>query len=277
MARFVHWTDLHTEFAPFDSPPPPPEGVDAILIGGDTGVGVASADVLERVWDAYRVPVLCVVGNHEYYGQEVGRFEHAFAARVAGLQAKGKDVRWLQGDAVVVAGVRVIGATLWTDMELLGETGWVHALRGMNDYRRIAVAEDRPLDPDAIAPRPPLRALQVADTVAWHRRDWAKVEAHLATPHDGPTVVLTHHLPSPLCIAPRYRGDGLNAAFASDKTTAIMDSQVDWWFYGHSHGPVEFDLPRADGGVCRMRSNCRGYPQEWAHTGFDPRLVHTVA
>jgi Calcineurin-like phosphoesterase len=276
MARLVHWTDLHGEFAPFTIPAFPKEGVDAVLVGGDTDVGMRALETIEAIWDAWRVPVLFVLGNHEYYGHEVHALHAKIGARVEAAQRLGKDITWLRGDARVVAGVRVVGATLWTDMGLIQEQADILRIGlGMNDYRRIGIVDAQPLDPDAVV-LPKARYLEVADTVAWHHREWAAIEGLLAQPHLGPTVVLTHHLPSPLCIAPRFRGDRLNPAFASDKTAAIQASCVDWWFYGHSHGPIEHDLPRADGGVCRLRSNCRGYPTEWERTQFDPHRVFTV-
>lgn len=276
MPRFVHWTDLHGEFAPFDIPPRPKKAVDAVLIGGDTHVGMRSLDTIEAIWDAWKVPVLFVLGNHEYYGHEATGLERAIAARVLAMRDAGKDITWLRGEAAEVAGVRVIGATLWTDMALIQDPeDLVRIGLGMNDYRRIGILDPLPLDADELVV-PKARYLQIADTVAWHQAEWDAVTRLLATPYAGTTVVLTHHLPTPLCIAPKFQGDRLNPAFASDKTQAIRDSCADWWFYGHSHGPIEFDLDRTDGGVCRMRSNCRGYPKEWAHTQFDPKRIFTI-
>lgn len=276
MARFLYLTDLHTEHAPFDVVYTP--GVDAVLIGGDTGVGLQAVSVLESIWDAYRVPVLFVLGNHEYYGQEVTAFERDLQRRLDTLHTNGVDIRWLQGDAHTIAGTRVVGATLWTDMEVLGDGGVMAirmAERGMNDYRRIYLAPPSPFATEELSWERP-RLLRAHDTIGWHHAQKAALFAHLNAPFAGPTIALTHHLPSERCIAPMYQGDGLNPAFASNLTDAIIDSHTDWWLYGHSHGPVEWDLDRADGGVCKMRTNCRGYPQEWARTGFDPaRIIDT--
>ncbi|MBS0613290.1 MAG: hypothetical protein JSS24_08985 [Proteobacteria bacterium] len=43
------------------------------------------------------------------------------------------------------------------------------------------------------------------------QRRW--LEARLAEPFAGPTVVLTHHLPHPRSVHPRYDGDAMNPAF----------------------------------------------------------------
>lgn len=279
MARLLHLTDLHTEFAPFDIPPfVSGAALDGVLIGGDTGVGMQALSVIESIWDAYRIPVLFVLGNHEYYGQEVHAFETELGRRLAMLQRNGADIHWLQGTHHTIAGTRIVGATLWTDMQILGDGGANArrmAERGMNDYRRIQITDAGPMDIDVVGWARP-RALTTADTMAWHDAHKRAIFDTLATPFSGPTVVLTHHLPSKQCIAPRFQGDGLNPAFASEMTDDIRDSRADWWLYGHSHGPVEWDLERSDGGLCRMRTNCRGYPSEWDHTGFDPlRIIDT--
>lgn len=274
MARFLYWTDLHTEFAPFIPPAPDAVGpIDAVLLGGDTAVGMMLAVQLETIARTYQVPVLFVLGNHEYYGQEVHAFHRELHHRLDELRRDGLDIRWLNGDAHTIAGTRVVGATLWTDMAIHGPNTISKARRiaegSMNDYRRITITETGPADLDIVGWTKP-RALTTADTMRWHDGEKTAILSHLDTPFNGPTLVLTHHLPSPWCIAGRYRGDGLNAAFASDLDADIASRQVDWWLYGHSHGPVTFDLPRTDGGVCQMRSNCRGYPKEWVFTGFNP-------
>ena len=52
---------------------------------------------------------------------------------------------------------------------------------------------------------------------------------------EGKKVVVTHHLPSPLCNAPEFMGSILNDAFCVDKTDFIEKSDINCWIYGHSH------------------------------------------
>jgi hypothetical protein len=42
-----------------------------------------------------------------------------------------------------------------------------------------------------------------------------------------------------MCVAPQYRGDILNSAFASEQATWIAGCGADYWIYGHSHGNVD--------------------------------------
>src|SRR5690606_30913962 len=60
-------------------------------------------------------PVLYVPGNHEFYG---GSIPHVAAELAEQAQAHG--IRLLDQQAVVIDGVRFLGATLWTDFELFG-------------------------------------------------------------------------------------------------------------------------------------------------------------
>jgi len=52
---------------------------------------------------------------------------------------------------------------------------------------------------------------------------------------DGKKVVITHHLPSPACNVKEFKGSVLEEAFCVDKTDLIMDNEIDFWIYGHSH------------------------------------------
>ena len=81
-----------------------------------------------------------------------------------------------------------------------------------------------------------------------------------------PTVVVTHHLPHALSIPERYKGDLLNAAYASDLTDTIRLGPPTLWVHGHAHECCGYR-------VCGTRVICnpRGYGNE--NKAFDPALV----
>jgi len=58
-------------------------------------------------------PVTYLLGNHEYYD---GRLDTTLAE--ARREAEGSNVHLLDGDELVIDGVRFLGATLWTGFEL---------------------------------------------------------------------------------------------------------------------------------------------------------------
>ena len=96
----------------------------------------------------------------------------------------------------------------------------------------------------------------------------------------GVTVVVTHHGPNPLSIAPRFVGNALNAGFVSDLTPLMAG--VDLWLHGHVHDSFDYRV-----GGCRVVANPAGYvlngTVEESHAWFelengefDPMLVLEV-
>jgi 3',5'-cyclic AMP phosphodiesterase CpdA len=103
-------SDLHLEFQDWRPPKAP---ADVIVLAGDIHAGIDG--ILWGRTHFPESPVIYVPGNHEFYGREMQatltELRHA---------AKTHRVHMLDGDAVVVEGVRILGATLWTDFALYG-------------------------------------------------------------------------------------------------------------------------------------------------------------
>lgn len=143
-------SDLHLEFAPFE---PPGVDADAVVVAGDLHPGLAGVRWAAARWPDR--PVVLVPGNHEFYGHAcpglVGKLE-AEAARL------GTHLHVLSDRALVLHGVRFLGATLWTDFALLGDParGMAAAQEQMSDFRRIRV------EPGYGRARP-------QDTLMWHQ------------------------------------------------------------------------------------------------------------
>lgn len=68
-------------------------------------------------------------------------------------------------------------------------------------------------------------------------------------------IVVTHHLPSDLCIPEEFKGNSLNSAFATNLSSFIEKSNVDYWIYGHSHRNV----PLRKIGKTKLVTNQLGY------------------
>jgi Icc-related predicted phosphoesterase len=78
---------------------------------------------------------------------------------------------------------------------------------------------------------------------------------------DADTVVVTHHAPSARSVNPKYEGDYLNPAFASEILGADgVDAPL--WIHGHMHDAVDYTV-----GKTRVVCNPRGYPGEVYRTG----------
>jgi predicted phosphohydrolase len=98
------------------------------------------------------------------------------------------------------------------------------------------------------------RKLTPADTVALHRADLAWLEAALATPFAGETIVVTHHAPIP----PSPARD-MDAAYGSDLTAITSRHKPKAWLFGHIHREQTARIGRTD-----VRNVSLGYPSEWA-------------
>ncbi|WP_131798369.1 hypothetical protein [Devosia elaeis] len=164
------------------------------------------------------------------------------------------------GQSIVIGGVRFVGATLWTDFgladDLYASESW--AAQHMPEYASVWKWDGS----DTIWP---------ADTSAAHQRHRAAIEAVLLQPHDGPTVVVTHHAPSRRSLAGIV--DIPDAAFASDLEPMIMRHQPSLWVHGHVHQHCDYRL-----GNTRIIANPRGYQgDDWGeNSGFVEDLVVEV-
>lgn len=278
MARFIFWSDLHCDCEPFEIPVPAgqtgalpgaPEAdeIDAILVAGDIDTKGKHLDWLGAIWEIWRRPVLAVAGNHEPYGAK--RFQKHLAQeleRLGELRAHGVDVDVMRKAVRVIGDTRIIGATLWTDMNLYPEmAGYAHISikDAMNDYRHVKWFDAKP----GI-----YRKMIPADTLAMHREEFSFIMDELAKPFGGRTIVMTHHLPVIQALNERRQASRsvISGAYASDLWPQIGNMKLDAWIHGHSHDAQEVCLEGAQGPVAIL-SNIRGYP--WEKTRYEPLRV----
>jgi predicted phosphodiesterase len=108
------FSDLHCDVMPV-KPIRIAEGVEAVIVAGDTCErAVRAFEQLRRIVPI-EIPVVMVLGNHEYYrGFVFDELPHARA------QAGRFHIHFLENDTIVLGGVRFVGATLWTDYRIFG-------------------------------------------------------------------------------------------------------------------------------------------------------------
>ncbi len=265
-------SDLHLEFSDFEVP----AGIDfdvALLAGDIVSPGSKTVDWVRRS-NALRGAraVLHVAGNHEFYDTTL----QDELARLCGRRDDAQPpLHCLHCDRSVIDGVRFLGCTLWTDFALRIDTPagpcsdvarGMQASRGaMVDYRTIdfrdaASAQWRKLTPE--------------DTAVLHQQQRTWLEAALAEPFDGPTVVITHHGPHRHSLAPRFADDWVSTAFINELPAHFFAVPV-LWVHGHTHASFDYRV-----GNCRVVCNPRGY-QAAGRAGpenraFDPGLVVVI-
>jgi predicted phosphodiesterase len=237
-------SDLHTEFSDFD---PPETDADVVVLAGDIGVGPGGIEWAADHWPDR--PVIYVPGNHEYYGHDIVRAGALY-------KAAPDNIHVLSNNVLELDGVRFLGTTLWTDFRFYGEgEAW------------FARQKAKALLEDFTSIRNGNRLFTPEDSVELHRASVAWLASELEKEFDGPAVVVTHHLPTALSIASRYKNDALNPAFASRLERLIEKYQPDLWIHGHTHVPCDYAIRGA-----RVVCNPRGYPSE-SQEGFSPGRI----
>lgn len=235
-------SDLHLEFAPFNIPD---TGADLLILAGDTAPGKKGIKWLQSL--ELNIPVIYVLGNHEYY-----RFAHPKLIHDLKTMAEGSNIYVLENDVFELDGIKFLGCTLWTDFNLYGQqpSAEISAQFGMNDFRLIRKSPRY----GKFTPRDARIAFSIS--ISW-------LEDQLIE-NNLPTVVITHHAPSEKSIPDQYHNSELNPAFASNLENFIMKYKPAMWVHGHIHGLRDYKINGT-----RVICNARGYPQE-PDMGFDP-------
>jgi Icc-related predicted phosphoesterase len=251
--RLQIFSDLHADVA---QPRPITVAPDiaAVIVAGDVCQGAENGFARLRQIVPMQLPIVMVMGNHEYYGRHFAS-DLAAARQAAPLYG----VHLLENNVITLGGVRFIGCSLWTDYALFGDVARAMqaAAHGLNDHRRITWGKQ------------PWRRFRPQEACRLHQQSREFIETTLAAPFDGATVVVTHHAPHPGSIHSRYKSDLLTAAYVSDLTEVMEAGRPDLWVHGHVHSSFDYYV-----GETRIVCNPHGYGLE--NPDFDPALVAEV-
>lgn len=265
-------SDLHLESQPgFQATPAP--GADLLVLAGDIGSYQQGSQLAEDDFGLARfsplrgwpVPVLYVPGNHEYDNLD---FDATHARLRASCERLG--IHWLEREELVIGDVRFLGTTLWADFDALAlqpgrpEPGLAEVLklrhkafRAANFYleKAAAMRAGKPM----LAPEWRELALECQ---AW-------LQAALARPFAGSTVVVTHFAPSLRSADPRYGLRPGTAGFCNSLDGWLAQAQL--WLHGHLHCQHDY----VEHG-CRVLANTLGYAAKGEQEGFRPHFVVEV-
>jgi predicted phosphodiesterase len=253
-------SDLHLEHGPIRLAH---AGEDVMILAGDIATHTDAMPLIKEMADQFGVAILVLAGNHEFYSDvnhhptwEKTIDDLKAAADHTDMIEQGK-VTFFEDQTVVYQGVRFIGATLWTDMNLYGD--FPIAITRFGDFPDyVFIRKD---DGKAIMP---------LDTVSRHTHSRRFITDTLAQPFDGQTVVFTHHAPSWLSIADRYKADRTSAAYASRLEDLMLSYEPVLWIHGHTHTVMDYMI-----GKTRIMCNPSGYRFDKGN-GFNPNLIVEV-
>lgn len=233
------------------------KGLDAVIIAGDltnkpqkrwTRMLQELREIVGPDTKMYIIP-----GNHDFYDYRIDQEDRLKEFAEAG------SAEYAQKQVIVIGDTRFLCATLWTSYE--GADPWFyedrHQKGSNNDFRYIRVATKGFI---------PLRVADVRKIHRDHRR-W--FEEQLATPWEGRTVMVTHHVPHVSLLAP-ITGDlddpkrktcdiEVPGSYATDLSALFEGPHApDLAVYGHSHNALDSTIGRT-----QMRSVSLGYPSEF--------------
>lgn len=212
---------------------------DVLILAGDLFDGFArSIEFLNNLHSAINTPVLFVPGNHDFYGYPLSK---SVASQVAGELDHG--IHLLYRDEVVIKRTRFLGATLWSSL-----ANGTHA-----DSARFRVSDFSQIE----SPADNGEMVSTDEYMAEHQEDVSWLESMLRAPHDGATVVITHHAPSFRSLHPRFAGSDINGLFCSDLDALLFRHGPEVLVHAHLHDAVNYRI-----GATQLISNPRGYPSE---------------
>lgn len=228
---------------------------DVLVLAGNVHCGSSAI----RLYGEAPVPVIYVHGDHEPHGFELRDLRTEIAT-----QAQASSVRYLDCSEVVINDVRFLGCCLWTDFSsgpYPAATAMREANRYLNCHRLIRHGAEK---------------YRAEFALAEHQRSRAWLEAALARPFSGKTVVVSHYPPLRSSLPSELLSEALSAALASDLPSVV--EQADVWIHGHVHDTLDYRLGRT-----RIVCNGRGYPWNAARKlsterrkRFDPSFVIEV-
>jgi len=241
--KIQYASDLHLEFARnrewIKENPWKIEG-DILILAGDImilndGFSLPFLDFLsENYQQVYIIP-----GNHEYYKD----FDVETSLSNFSLEVR-PNILYVNNCTTTIEATKIIFTTLWTQIN--GEPDSFE--KRVADFNHILYKDDR---------------LTVPDYNQCHETCLAFLKSELKN-HNGPTMVVTHHLPSPKCSSKWLADHELSQAFMVDLTDLIESSRADYWIYGHSH----FNKEDFSVGKTKLLTNQLGYIHRDQQYGF---------
>jgi len=134
--KFQLHSDLHLEFAPYAIEN---AGADVLLLAGDicvasgfnTDLGARFLDFFDTVCHQFEA-VCYVPGNHEFYGDDLS----------TGVQTLRdylpyQNLHILDNSSVVLGDTKIVGTTLWSDIESRGPLVQMDCVATIADYQQI--------------------------------------------------------------------------------------------------------------------------------------------
>ena len=251
VVKVRYMSDLHREFVQYKPHFVESIGEDLVVLAGDIGTGLGGIEWASRAFAGREV--VYVMGNHEFYRRDW----HTLLAQ-AEAATRGTNVHLLENASVSIAGLTILGCSLWTDFALAGALDLQRAAsmrlcqQYMTDYSLIRVGK---------------RRLEPSDTLVRHQAsvDWLGATLSQVTEK---VLVVTHHSPTPENYHPGFPIDAVTAAFHSNLHHLMDGRRIHAWISGHTHHSGVVTVGEGEHAVT-VYSNQLGYPDEGVAFSWD--------
>jgi hypothetical protein len=253
--KIQYASDLHLEFRDnaryLRDNPMIPVG-DILLLAGDIGYLYDDNYSLHPFWDwasDHFRQTLVVPGNHEFYKSgDVGTIQNGCIAEIR------SNVKCYYNTAVTVDDIDFIMCTLWAFIPV--ENAFI-TQKSVSDFFHIAY-KGRLMTP-------PVFNQAHQEAVAFLKKTVKRKNNHKR-------VVVSHHVPTALCMADEFKHSRINGAFVAELHDFIYDNSIDYWVYGHSHRNMEEKIINGTKMVC----NQLGYVHHGEHKTFSPQAYFEI-
>jgi len=237
-------SDLHLEFHADDGREfcmtQTDPGYDVMILAGDINIQRHLNFMMHFFRDAAGTrPILYVPGNHEFYGSN----PVSTADTLREIARKDPLLHVLDDEVAVIDGQRFVGSTLW----FAHTGGFEHGDDNLNDFN--VIRNFRP----------------------WIKNKCMACTSFLDAEVQKGDVVITHHMPHPRSVHPRYAGDSFNRYFLHDVTPLVEDRGAKLWVHGHTHDSMGYTVKDT-----RVVCNPAGYRGHGENSQFDHRLTVDV-
>jgi predicted phosphodiesterase len=184
-----------------------------ILAGDTTTVALQSLETLFGVYQFLSSKarwVVCITGNHEYYGSTKAHVETTLRIVTKDLT----NLVWLFNEEVTLDGKHFIGGAMWFPFP----KPWDDQLRfkeivsqGWSDY------------------------VEIKDLPHWVHDDNAKFTQVVTDKAGKDSIIISHHIPNMRCMNEKWWQAPTNYFFVSDQAQNICTKEPRVWIHGHTH------------------------------------------
>ena len=225
---------------------------DILLLAGDIGYLDDDSYHVHPIWDwisgNFRQTFI-VPGNHEFYKSgDVGEIQNGCIAEIR------SNIKCYYNTVVTIADIDFIFCTLWANIPV--ENAYI-TQQNVSDFYRIAYNG---------------RLLTAHTFNQAHQTAVKFLKNAVKTNKRHKKIVISHHVPTTLCMAEEFKNSRINGAFVAELYDFIFDNQIDYWLYGHSHR----NMPEIEINGTKMLCNQLGYVRHGEHTTFNHQAVFMI-